>query len=322
MSSKFVDTLNILLLLKSVCPNYLPREQIAEKIGIKNVKKIDPYIKTLKSAGLIDGKPGRSGGLYYNPQKEVNDKTKIDQRLSTLGFDNIEELSKLSFLISDEKLLKRINEITLDGVNLIPNLRIDDFSFSKEDQDKMLILTEAISLHRNVRFTHLKENSYEATVSPICFSLFNGQIYLNANYFKVKDKKVSKESTLKIFLLAKISNIEIIDNSTSQVKKEDFEAIQNRYPYEIFDKDKELNIKIRLFNKGYSVFLRTFKNYGHDLIDFTKEFVDLIIPTKSYYECLRNLLTLGETFEFLDKDNSVFRLYQETIENIADRLSE
>ncbi len=330
---KFLEYLRVICYLKSRSPEYIKAKEIAEKFFNGSEKKVEACAKALKEAHLVDSVSGANGGYTYSPNFKKDDilGRSIDPYLKSLTFDNTLELNKINLSIQNNDTIDRLKELTFGGLTLISNMKFEATLLSKKEEKIMLDVADAIRDKHKIKVKYVassltidnKINIYEIILCPISFYIFNGSCYLNAYYETTHNGKGTGIFKKRTYVLNRIdeNNIIHIDNEHFEINEDDLKIIKNKLPYEIYSSDEELKFKIRLSFRGYNCFNRTFKNYYSESIDYKSPYSIIEIKTKSYLECMSNLLNLGDTFEFVNikESKKVGELYINTIKNLSSK---
>ncbi len=332
-SDKFLEYLKVLCYLKSRSPEYVKGNELKDLFFDGSKKKLETCVKTLRESNLIDSNSGSQGGYTYSPyfdKKDILGKN-IDKLLNNFTFNNVEELNRINLSINGEENIKKIKELSFGSLALVNDLKYDSTILSSKEKKIMLNIVDAIRDKHKIKIKYIASNLndddsiniYEVVLAPINFYIFNGICYLNAYYEKIHDKKLTGELVTRRYVVNRIDENSIIhlDTEHFKIKSKDKEIIKNKLPYEIYDSNNELVFKIKLSYVGYNCFNRTFKNYYSDFIEYKEKYSIIEIKTKSYLECTSNLLSLGNTFEFIDSNESqiIKELYLKTIDELKEK---
>lgn len=329
---KILQYLRVLCYLKSQSPDFVSRQTLADKFFDGGSKKVETVCKHLIDAGLISSKPGSQGGYTYDPSfimKGLHN-SDVNTTLNDYTFSEKMELNKINLSISNNEVIDRLSRMSFAGIPLISDLKINSGYVSTKEEKLMVDITDAIRDSYKIRINYTSSqlnedntvNSFDCTVAPINFVIFNGAAYLNAYYYKIKDSKPTGEKVLRTYVLNRIVVLKHLENEHFAVANEDRLRLKNKLPYELYDQDEEICFPIKLFYRGYNCFNRVFKNYYCNDIKIDQCYSYVNILTKSYMECVGNLLALGNTFEFIDSEESkpIQDLYLKTLEELRDKL--
>ena len=314
MSKRFLEQLEVLCYLKSQMPNLVSRQELADNFYNGDLRKVENVCKNLIECNLVSSRSGTNGGYYYDPSNYINGLTSdnIESFLNGFTYISQEELNKINFSIGDNEVLERYSTTNLGGAPMIKDLRVNNYKFTP---DEIKIIDDIIDARRKqykLRINYTKSaldkdgnpEKFECVIAPISFTVFNGLIYLNLIYYHYHDGKPTKRESLRAWIVSKIEILEHLENEKYEISENFIEQIKNRLPYEIADYDNETTFPIKVKFEGYNTFNKTFKNYYYDKIDLNKPYSIVEIKTKSYLECFSNLLSLGDTFEFVENEKS------------------
>ncbi len=329
---KILQYLRVLCYLKSQSPDYVSRQELTDKFFNGKYKRCETTCKHLNEAGLISSRPGTCGGYTYDPTFIMKGlKTSdLNTTLNEYTFSEKRELNKINLSISDNEVIDRLSKISLAGIPLISDLKIDNFTVSVKEEELMVDITDAIRAGYKIKIHYISSqlnedgsvNEFDCVVCPINFIIFNGAAYLNAYYEKHKDSKPTGERVRRTYVLNRIKVLKHLENDKFVVSNDDRLRIKNKLPYELYDQDMMVSFPIKLNYTGYNCFNRVFKNYYNKQVRIDRPSCIINITTKSYLECVGNLLALGNTFEFVEDKLSkpVRSLYLDTIEKIRMNL--
>ena len=329
---KILQYLRVLCYLKSQSPDFISRQELANRFFDGKLKRCETACKHLIDGGLISSRPGTFGGYTYDPTFKMKglSTSDLNTTLNEYTYSEKRELNKVNLSISDNEVIERLSKITLAGIPLISNLKVDNFSVSPKEEELMVDITDAIRAGYKLKIHYISSqlnedgsiNEYDCVVCPINFIIFNGAAYLNAYYEKQKDSKPTGERVRRTFVLNRIKVLKHLENDKFVLSNDDRIRIKNKLPYELYDQDPAINFPIRLNYTGYNCFNRVFKNYYYEEVRIDKPYSIITICTKSYWECMGNLLALGNTFEFMETKFSkpVRDLYLDTIEKLRENL--
>lgn len=328
MSIRILDHIKVLCYLKSQSPNNVSRKDLADRFFEGKLKKVDSVCGNLIECNLVSSRSGTNGGYYYDPQPDLNglkDK-ELEALFNGFTYINQEELNDINLFIDEDKNLERFSSINLGGAPMIKNLKTNNYNITENEKEIMNNITDAIRKKYKLRINYTKSvldkdgypEKFECVIAPINFTVYNGLVYLNLIYYHYHNGKPTNEESLRAWIVSKIEILEHLENQKFEVSEDFKEKIKNRFPYEISEFDKETIFPIKIKFEGYNTFNRTFKNYYYDKINLDKPYSIVEIKTKSYWECVNNLLSLGNTFEFKEKEKSkpVRELYFRKLENL------
>ena len=331
-SEKFLKYFYLLCYLKTHSPEYVSRKELADKFFSGNLKTCEKYCTTLRNSKLVSSKTGVSGGYTYDPC--INDTSltgqDINKLLNELTYKDLEELNKVNLAISDNSVIIRLSKLNYNGLPLLTNLKFNQSILTKKEEQVMIDITDAIRLKHKIKINYISStienekgcvNVYEIKVCPINFTIYNGVAYLNAYYERIVDSKPCGYYSKRNYVVNRIESVTHLEGEKFEINEEDIEILRNKFPYELYDSDPEIEVKICLKYEGFNCFNRVFKNYYSDLIDYRKKEVIIPIKTKSYRECCGNLLALGITFDFLDNTNKVAELYRITLIHLLSKIT-
>lgn len=297
MKIDVINCVKLLSYIKARSPEIISGDELSSYLEVSK-RTLRRYIDYLKDDFGIDSKKGRDGGYFFNSFKKTS-----------FSLEGLDELNQINLSIDDEEVIKKLNKINLNGINLCLNLKFDNSEVTKSDLEKMIVLTDSIRAKKMVNFSSVTKEGrkYQAYFGPICFKIFDGVTYLYAYY----------RNQIRMYVL---SNIEILDERNEKfiIKKEDIEYIKNKPNYELYDKDPLLYFKIKIKKIVYNRFKKEFKN--EIKFDDTKQEAEVTIKTQSYLECLTHLLALQDNFQFLDKKNKMYELYKITLSKMKKNL--
>ena len=329
---KIIQYLRVLCYLKSQSPDFVSRQKIADKFFDGGTKKVETVCKHLIDAKLVSSKPGSQGGYTYDPTFIMHglNTSDVNTALNEYTYSEKMELNKINLSINNNEVIERLSKMSFAGIPLISDLKINAVYVSPNEEKLMVDITDAIrgtyKIKINYTSSQLNEdntvNSFDCVVGPINFIIFNGAAYLNAYYYKIKDSKPTGERVLRTYVLNRIKVLKHLENENFAVTNDDRLRIKNKLPYELYDQDNEIRFPIKLHYRGYNCFNRVFKNYYCNDIKIDQCYSIVFVTTKSYMECVGNLLALGNTFEFIDSKECkpVKDLYSKTLEDLREKL--
>ncbi len=329
---KILQYLRVLCYLKSQSPDFVSRQTLADNFFNGNTKKVETVCKHLNDAGLISSKPGAQGGYTYDPNFNMQNLRTCDvnSALNEFTYSEKMELNKINLSITNNEVIDRLSKMSFAGIPLISDLKINAGYVSIKEEKLMVDITDAIRDSYKIKINYTSSqlnddntvNSFDCVVGPINFVIFNGAAYLNAYYYKIKDGKPTGERVLRTYVLNRIKVLKHLENENFAVTNDDRVRLKNKLPYELYDQDEEISFSIKLYYRGYNCFNRVFKNYYCNDIKIDQCYTYVNVITKSYLECVGNLLALGNTFEFVDSKDSkpIKDLYLKTLEELRDKL--
>lgn len=287
-----VNCLKLLTYLQSHSPELISRNELAAFLGI-SVRSVSRYGAKLKSLGVSSSK-GKKGGFYYDGKE-----------LFPMALNSIDELFALNLSLINDTMIDKINTLNKNGIKLSKDLMFTNNKISDEDMRKMVKICEAINSKTSIKVTYQKNDGtkFDCYLCPICFKNYDGLIYLYAYY----------REEVHSYVLNKLEFKEFCDHKYD-IKKIDLINICNIPNHEIAKFNPPLTFKIKVNSICYNRLKKSYKDTIK--INYNDPVSVVTITTSSYKEEVSLLLSLGSNIEFIDKNNEVYRLYKEEINNL------